>query len=86
MEIMQGQFRRTLPSTEHVLGATKWCVFKHVTVSRPLVMNAVRERMDRMGTTSVDLLQVCSISLSGHEYSDKIRNWGIVPLARLYRL
>ncbi|KAG6827552.1 hypothetical protein H0H87_004460 [Tephrocybe sp. NHM501043] len=40
-----------------VLGATKWCVFKPVSVSRPLVMNAVRDRMERMGTTSVDLLQ-----------------------------
>jgi len=40
-----------------VVGATKWCVFKRILPSRTVVLAAVQERMERMGTTSVDLLQ-----------------------------
>ncbi|KAG6810585.1 hypothetical protein H0H92_011219 [Tricholoma furcatifolium] len=61
-----GQFRSSLPPTQQVLGATKWCVFKQVTISRSVVANAVRERMERMGTTSVDLLQ-----FHWQDYADK---------------
>lgn len=40
------------------MGATKWCVFKSINPSREVVLAAVQERMERMGTNSVDLLQV----------------------------
>ncbi|KAJ7881783.1 NADP-dependent oxidoreductase domain-containing protein [Mycena olivaceomarginata] len=54
-EIIFGQFRKSLPSPEpSITGATKWCVFK------PLA--AVRERLTRMQTSKLDLLQ---------DYSDK---------------
>ncbi|KAH7909488.1 NADP-dependent oxidoreductase domain-containing protein [Hygrophoropsis aurantiaca] len=56
-EILFGQFRESLPSPDSVIGATKWCVFRHTEPSRTIVEAAVRERMRRMRTTSVDLLQ-----------------------------
>ncbi|KAJ7759580.1 NADP-dependent oxidoreductase domain-containing protein [Mycena metata] len=56
-EIIFGQFRAGLESPDKVLGATKWCVFKSTTLSRESVENAVRQRMDRMRTQRVDLLQ-----------------------------
>ncbi|KAG6848842.1 hypothetical protein H0H93_013562 [Arthromyces matolae] len=65
-EITFGQFRSSLPTTKQVLGATKWCVFRHVTVSRSTVLSAVRERMERMQSKSVDLLQ-----FHWQDYSDK---------------
>lgn len=40
------------------MGATKWCVFKRVIPTRAVVLAAVQERMERMGTNKVDLLQV----------------------------
>ncbi|KAJ7625923.1 NADP-dependent oxidoreductase domain-containing protein [Roridomyces roridus] len=65
-EIIFGQFRRTLPSPGSVLGATKWCAFKPVTPSRAVVEAAVRERMHRMQTDRVDLLQ-----FHWQDYADK---------------
>ncbi|KAJ7166973.1 NADP-dependent oxidoreductase domain-containing protein [Mycena filopes] len=56
-EIIFGQFRNSLPNPEKVLGATKWCVFKTIDPTRAVVEAAVRERMERMGTEAVDLLQ-----------------------------
>ncbi|KAH7924131.1 Aldo keto reductase [Leucogyrophana mollusca] len=56
-EILFGQFRESLPSPDSVIGATKWCVFRHTELSHTIVEAAVRERMKRMRTTSVDLLQ-----------------------------
>jgi len=44
--------------TSQILGATKWCAFKSITPSRNVVQTAVQERMDRMRTKHVDLLQV----------------------------
>ena len=43
-----------------IVGATKWCVFRPTEVTRQLVEEAVRERMDRMQSDRVDLLQVRS--------------------------
>ncbi|KAI6118226.1 NADP-dependent oxidoreductase domain-containing protein [Pisolithus sp. B1] len=65
-EILFGQFREALPESTSVLGATKWCVFRQTEPSRPVVEAAVRERMTRMRTTSVDLLQ-----FHWQDYSDK---------------
>ncbi|KAI0798205.1 Aldo keto reductase [Abortiporus biennis] len=56
-EILFGQFRSSLPSAIQVLGATKWCTFDHVEPTSAVVRNAVEERMARMQTTQVDLLQ-----------------------------
>ncbi|RDB22077.1 Flagellar radial spoke protein 5 [Hypsizygus marmoreus] len=65
-EIIFGQFRGKLPPSTQVIGATKWCVFKRINPSRSVVLAAVQERVERMGTTSVDLLQ-----FHWQDYSDK---------------
>lgn len=65
-EILYGQFKESLPSQAQVVGATKWCVFRQTELSRSVVENAVRERMTRMRTTTVDLLQ-----FHWQDYSDK---------------
>ncbi|KAJ7894798.1 NADP-dependent oxidoreductase domain-containing protein [Mycena leptocephala] len=56
-ELIFGQFRSSLESPESVFGATKWCVFKSIAISQEIVEAAVRQRMDRMRTEHVDLLQ-----------------------------
>ncbi|KIK94334.1 hypothetical protein PAXRUDRAFT_828110 [Paxillus rubicundulus Ve08.2h10] len=56
-ESLFGGFRKTLPSTTTVFGATKWCVFRQIDPSRTVVECAVRDRIERMNTQSVDLLQ-----------------------------
>ncbi|EIW74974.1 Aldo keto reductase [Coniophora puteana RWD-64-598 SS2] len=65
-EILFGQYRASLSSPTDVLGATKWCVFRPTQLSREVVEAAVRERMERMKTTQVDLLQ-----FHWQDYSDK---------------
>ncbi|KAF4588402.1 hypothetical protein EYR40_009952 [Pleurotus pulmonarius] len=67
-EIIFGQFKKNLASTDgpHVVGATKWCVFKSVEPSRAVVEAAVQERLQRMSTDRVDLLQ-----FHWQDYSDK---------------
>lgn len=54
----KGQFQQGLPVSVRVLGATKWCVFRPTEPSRAVVRAAVQERLSRMQTRSVDLLQV----------------------------
>ncbi|KAJ7206466.1 NADP-dependent oxidoreductase domain-containing protein [Mycena haematopus] len=56
-EILFGQFRASLESPDSVLGATKYCVFKSITVSRETVEAAVRQSMERMRCERIDLLQ-----------------------------
>ncbi|KAG6332620.1 hypothetical protein ID866_6473 [Astraeus odoratus] len=65
-EILFGQFRGMLSAPESVIGATKWCVFRPTEPSRAVVAAAVQERITRMRTTSVDLLQ-----FHWQDYSDK---------------
>ncbi|KAH7879578.1 NADP-dependent oxidoreductase domain-containing protein [Lentinula edodes] len=65
-EIIFGQFRRSLPPDQHVFGATKWCVFTNIELSQELVEAAVKERMERMQTECIDLLQ-----FHWQDYSDK---------------
>lgn len=54
----QGRAVKDIQSPIKVVGATKWCVFRPTEVTRPIVEEAVRERMVRMQSDSVDLLQV----------------------------
>ncbi|KAG8215545.1 hypothetical protein J3R82DRAFT_9207 [Butyriboletus roseoflavus] len=49
-----------------VIGATKWCVFRSTTPTRAVVESAVRDRMKRMRSQSVDLLQ-----FHWQDYTDK---------------
>jgi len=65
-EILFGQFRESLPQSKPVLGATKWCVFRPTVPTRAVVESAVRERMERMRSHSIDLLQ-----FHWQDYSDK---------------
>ncbi|TFK24143.1 aldo/keto reductase [Coprinopsis marcescibilis] len=61
-----GQFRESRPSSEQIIGATKWCLFKSIPISRQVVWNAVQERMEKMRSQHVDLLQV-----HWQDYADK---------------
>ncbi|KAE9410288.1 Aldo/keto reductase [Gymnopus androsaceus JB14] len=56
-EIHFGQFRQTLSPNQAVFGATKWCVFSDIEPSQKLVEAAVKDRMERMQSDRVDLLQ-----------------------------
>ncbi|KAF8671933.1 aldo kereductase [Rhizoctonia solani] len=56
-ELLFGQFRQTLSDPSIVVGATKWCVFAPTVVTRAVVEEGVRERMERMKYDKVDLLQ-----------------------------
>ncbi|KAJ7018172.1 Aldo keto reductase, partial [Mycena alexandri] len=67
-ELIFGQFRSSLESPESVLGATKWCVFKPIVVSEETVEAAVRQRMERMRTERVDLLQFHWQDYENHDY------------------
>ncbi|KAJ7058484.1 NADP-dependent oxidoreductase domain-containing protein [Mycena amicta] len=69
-ELLFGQFRSSLEHPESVIGATKWCVFKSPTgpITRAAVEAAVRERIQRMDTTRVDLLQFHWQDYANHEY------------------
>jgi len=65
-EILFGQFRNLIPIPNTVVGATKWCVFRPIIPTRAVVEAAVAERMERMQTKRVDLLQ-----FHWNDYSDK---------------
>jgi len=56
-ELIFGQYRSSLESPGSVFGATKYCVFKPTVISQETVEDAVRQRMERMRTERVDLLQ-----------------------------
>ncbi|KAH6894038.1 aldo/keto reductase [Coprinopsis sp. MPI-PUGE-AT-0042] len=65
-EIIFGQFRESRPDAEQIIGATKWCVFKQIIPTRQVVWEAVQERMERMRSQRVDLLQ-----FHWQDYKDK---------------
>ncbi|KAI0779772.1 Aldo/keto reductase [Fomes fomentarius] len=56
-EILFGEFRQNWPQPSAIFGATKWCVFRKVEPTRALVEAAVKERLERMKSDCVDLLQ-----------------------------
>ena len=56
----QGEFYKSSPYAPDIVAATKWCVFKPIEPTTAIVFSAVRERMERMKTHRVDLLQVIS--------------------------
>ncbi|KAJ7238269.1 NADP-dependent oxidoreductase domain-containing protein [Mycena haematopus] len=61
-EVIFGEFRLSLESPESVFGATKYCVFRPTVISQDSVETAVRQRMERMRTQRVDLLQACFLN------------------------
>ncbi|KZP32721.1 Aldo/keto reductase [Athelia psychrophila] len=63
-EVLFGQFQQSLPPGT-VMGATKWCLFRPINPTRAVVEAAVAERMQRMQTNCVDLLQ-----FHWNDYSD----------------
>ncbi|KAF9791300.1 NADP-dependent oxidoreductase domain-containing protein [Thelephora terrestris] len=67
-EIMFGRAVKDVVSPIKIVGATKWCVFRPTEVTRPIVEEAVRERMDRMQSDCVDLLQFHWNDYSDHGY------------------
>ncbi|KAJ8075239.1 hypothetical protein PM082_019572 [Marasmius tenuissimus] len=57
-EIIFGQFRNSLvQGSPRVVGATKWCVFKDIPIDHQTVTAAVQERLERLQTERIDLLQ-----------------------------
>ncbi|KAG9076732.1 hypothetical protein FS749_011442 [Ceratobasidium sp. UAMH 11750] len=56
-ELLFGQFRQSLEDPATVVGATKWCVFAPTEITREVVEAGVSERIERMRTKPVDLLQ-----------------------------
>ncbi|KIK65423.1 hypothetical protein GYMLUDRAFT_978513 [Collybiopsis luxurians FD-317 M1] len=56
-EIIFGKFRRSLPANQPLFGATKWCIFKDIEPTRETVQDAIKERMERIQTDHIDLLQ-----------------------------
>ncbi|PCH43905.1 Aldo/keto reductase [Wolfiporia cocos MD-104 SS10] len=65
-EIIFGQFKQSHPNPENIFGATKWCVFRQTDPTRNVVDTAIQERLDRMQTQQLDLLQ-----FHWQDYSDK---------------
>jgi len=57
-----------------IIGATKWCVFRPTEVTRQIVEEAVRERMARMDTDRVDLLQFHWNDYSDSGYIDALQH------------
>ncbi|KAF5358766.1 hypothetical protein D9758_008572 [Tetrapyrgos nigripes] len=53
----QGHFRRNSASERIIVGATKWCVFQPVEPTRAVVEAAIQDRIERMQSDHVDLLQ-----------------------------
>ncbi|KAI0365638.1 Aldo/keto reductase [Pilatotrama ljubarskyi] len=56
-EILFGEFKEKWPQPDRIFGATKWCVFRRIDPSRALVEAAVQDRLNRMKTQRIDLLQ-----------------------------
>ncbi|OCH86359.1 Aldo/keto reductase [Obba rivulosa] len=65
-ELLFGEFRGKLPSPGGIIGATKWCVFRPMQVTREAVRAAVQERLARMQARKIDLLQ-----FHWQDYNDK---------------
>lgn len=57
----QGEFREKWSDPQEIFGATKWCVFRTVDPTRALVEAAVDDRLARMHSRRVDLLQVSTM-------------------------
>ncbi|TEB20158.1 hypothetical protein FA13DRAFT_1718049 [Coprinellus micaceus] len=62
----RGQFQESSPLRERIVGEMKWCVFKQVGPTPQVEWAALQERMIRMRTKHVGLLQ-----FHWQEYSDK---------------
>ncbi|TBU41689.1 aldo/keto reductase [Dichomitus squalens] len=56
-EILFGEFREKWSDPQEIFGATKWCVFRTVEPTRALVEEAVDDRLARMQSHRIDLLQ-----------------------------
>ncbi|KAJ3091549.1 hypothetical protein HK102_000146 [Quaeritorhiza haematococci] len=58
-ELIWGQFRKTLSANEQskLVGCTKWCIMGSGRMTRPVVETAIRQRLQRMGVDSLDMLQ-----------------------------
>lgn len=65
-ELLFGQFRNSSTNPGSIFCATKWCVFRQTNPTRAVVEAAVQERLDRIQSASVDLLQ-----FHWQDYSDK---------------
>ncbi|OCH86244.1 Aldo/keto reductase [Obba rivulosa] len=72
-EILFGQVRKTLPPAQIVVGATKWCVFKRIDPTWNVVENAINERLERMQTDCIDLLQFHWQHYEDHGYLTALR-------------
>lgn len=67
-----GGFRSTLPDPKAVIGATKWCVFAPVDITRSVVQTAIDERKEKMAYDHVDLLQFHWQNYFDRQYMDAL--------------
>ncbi|KAF2166034.1 hypothetical protein M409DRAFT_55381 [Zasmidium cellare ATCC 36951] len=56
-EIVFGNFRASCTNPDSIFGATKYCIFSPITVTREVITANVLERCQRMRSDHVDLLQ-----------------------------
>ncbi|PSN62726.1 Aldo/keto reductase [Corynespora cassiicola Philippines] len=56
-EVIFGRLRSSYHHPQDIFGATKYCVFHHITVTPEVVRANVTERCQRLGSDKVDLLQ-----------------------------
>ncbi|KAI0691597.1 Aldo/keto reductase [Earliella scabrosa] len=56
-EALFGHFSKSLPDSRRPFGATKWCVFQPTEINYERVKEAVNDRLERMQTERIDLLQ-----------------------------
>jgi aryl-alcohol dehydrogenase-like predicted oxidoreductase len=72
-EVIFGRLRRSLPESDAVFGATKYCVFHKITVTPEVIRANVTERCQRMSSDKVDLLQFHWQDYNDHQYIEALR-------------
>ncbi|KAH9940483.1 aldo/keto reductase [Epithele typhae] len=73
-EILFGEFREKCSDPDAIFGATKWCVFRKLEPTKALVEAAINERLERMKTQHVDLLQFHWQDYNDHGYLTALRH------------
>ncbi|RYO64775.1 hypothetical protein AA0113_g5833 [Alternaria arborescens] len=72
-EVIFGRLRSSLPKSDAVFGATKYCVFHRITVTPAVIRANVTERCQRMSADKVDLLQFHWQDYNDHQYIEALR-------------
>ncbi|EJD42381.1 Aldo/keto reductase [Auricularia subglabra TFB-10046 SS5] len=73
-EIRFGDFKSSISDPRSIVAATKWCVFRPMSVTRDMVEAALSHRLRRLKTESVDLLQFHWNDYNDKGYLDALRH------------